>query len=112
MEHKPKTQDQGSQIELRLKELIQLILPLHALLEGGYDETADRFEEVIDSLTQIALALKTTVKTLSEERGQLSPALDLRLKSITRNQDRQMQMLEDLHNWLGGPHCRTVAQGS
>jgi hypothetical protein len=112
MEHPVKTLETGIQIELRLKELIQLILPLHALLEGSYDETTHRLEEVIDALAQIALALQQTVKALNAEPQQRSLALDLRLQTIMRNQDLQMQMLADLHDWLGVVPRPTVGHSS
>jgi hypothetical protein len=112
MEHPVKSPETGIQIELRLKELIQLILPLHALLEGGDGETTHRLEEVIDALAQIALALQETVKALNAYPQQRSLALDLRLQTIMRNQDLQMQMLADLHDWLGVVPRPTVGHSS
>jgi hypothetical protein len=108
----PINPDPNMLIDLRLKELIQLILPLHALLEGSCEETPNRLEEVIDALAQIALALQKTVKSLNDEERQLPPTLDLRLNAITQTQDLQLQMLTDLHAWLGVPPHPTAVPRS
>ncbi|MCX7568056.1 hypothetical protein OS189_17070 [Sulfitobacter sp. F26169L] len=99
-------------IELRLTELIQLITPLHALLEGSYDETAGRLGDVIEALAQIAYELQKTVKALNVEKGKLSPALEAKLNILTTKQEVQMQMLAELHEWLGAPQRQIPAQDS
>lgn len=112
MEPSLKTPDPSNRIEVRLQELIDLILPLHALLEGSQDETTARLEQVIDALADIAHQLHKTVKAMTEERSHISPTLDQRLAAIARQQDAQMQMLADLHEWLGAPQPAKAAPGS
>ncbi len=99
-------------IDLRLTQLSDLILPLHALLEGSYEETADRFEDVIEALAEIAYALQKTVSALKAEHGKLSAPLDLRLQAIEKTQDLQIGLLQDLHDWFGLPLSRAAADGS
>lgn len=99
-------------IDLRLTQLSDLILPLHALLEGSYEETANRFEDVIEALAVIADALQQTVGALKAEQGKLSEPLDLRLQAIKQTQDQQMRLIQDLHDWLGLPQSRAAVDGS
>lgn len=112
MKQTQSTSTPATLIELRLAELIQLIMPLHALLEGSHDETAGRLEEVIDALAQIAYELQKTVKALNVEKGKLSPALDAKLNILTKKQEVQMQLLQDLHDWLGAPQRQKPVPGS
>tara|TARA_R110002012_G_scaffold47399_2_gene124249 strand:- start:10209 stop:10517 length:309 start_codon:yes stop_codon:yes gene_type:complete len=100
------------QIELRLRELAGLIHPLHALLEGSYDETTERLENVVDALDQVADALERTVKTMNEERRKISSGLEQKLEALSQQQALQMQVLTDLHAWWGGPRPQTAEQGS
>ena len=81
MEHHPTPSDPMKQIELRLRELAGLIHPLHALLEGSYDETTERLENVVDALDQVADALERTVKTMNEERRKISSGLEQKLEA-------------------------------
>lgn len=112
MEHQPTPLDPMKQIELQLRELAGLIYPLHALLEGSYDETTDRLKSVVDALDQIANALERTVNMMNAERREVPLALERRLEILSQQQALQMQLLSDLHAWWGGPQPQTAEQGS
>lgn len=109
----PLTRTQFETLNTMLKTLVNLIMPLHKLLEseGGLeDEMTMRLEQVIEALAAISTSLRTSATMLSDMKTAQAEIwrMEKQLATLTNQQkdlktrlegmDAKLEMLID---WLG-----------
>lgn len=117
----PLTQAQFETLNTMLDTLVNLIMPLHKLLEsqGGLeDEVTARLEQVIEALATISTSLRTSATMLSDMKTsqadfrrlekQLGRLADQQINLDTRLQGMETK-LEMLIDWLGARPPRQAA---
>jgi hypothetical protein len=120
-QNEPLTQAQFETLNTMLKTLVNLIMPLHKLLEsqGGLeDEVTMRLEQVIDALATISTSLRTSATALSDMKTSQADfrRMEKRLAALAGHQtglgtrlesmEKQLEMLVD---WLGARPPRLAA---
>ncbi|MEB3421593.1 hypothetical protein ACFSDD_24110 [Salipiger marinus] len=106
---------QTDKVSEALETLIQLILPLHQLLEAQAaleEGAAQQLADIVDSLVNLTASFETVLAGLSSLMASetLSPALQAALDRIESRQTRQQRALTEisgqlrmLTDWLGAP---------
>jgi chromosome segregation ATPase len=117
----PLTKEQFETINTMLRRLVDLIMPLHKLLEsyGGLeDEVADRIEQVIEALAAISTSLRTSATALSDMKTSQADfrrmekhlaALGAHQRDLTTRLEGMETKLDMLIDWLGARPPRQAA---
>ncbi|WP_284262445.1 hypothetical protein [Roseicyclus amphidinii] len=122
MEHSP-TDQHLKEIAETLKRVMDMILPLHQLLEAqeGLDTgVSQRLEDILENLAAIAKSMKSSsdaLAALTESADRTQMEADIRtLIKLQENQARQISLLngrmELMMNWLGADHQSEVGPKS